>query len=76
MNSKHLALAAISIAGEVHERLRLEQPDGLPLHAGARRVAVKGALGRQRCAQLAGNLVNPPETRVVARVGIFRPGVA
>ena len=64
------------LAGEVHEGLRLQQPDAATLHVGARHQAVIAALGHQLHAQRAGDGVDPPEAGVVARGFVLGARVA
>ena len=64
------------LAGQVHERLRLQQPNGVAVHVGARYQAVVAPLGHQPRAQGVGEVVNPPEARVVPRGLVLRAWVA
>ena len=63
-------------ARQVHKRLRLQQPQRLPLHRGAGRQAPVAALGLQLDFELAGEGINPPKASVVARGGVFRARIA
>ncbi|MCM3100271.1 hypothetical protein M3586_29610, partial [Priestia megaterium] len=64
------------LAGAVHVGLRLKQMDFLAMQARFRIEAVEAAFVAQRRASFAGELVDQPETGVVARRGVFRPGIA
>mgnify|MGYP001618408685 CR=1 FL=1 len=63
-------------ARQVHKRLRLQQPQRLPLHRGAGRQAPVAALGLQLDFELAGEGINPPKASVVAGGGVFRARIA
>ena len=64
------------LTGAVHVGLRLEQVDFFTVQARFRVEAMEAAFVAQRRACFAGKLVNQPEAGVVARRGVFRPGIA
>ena len=61
---------------QIHEGHWLEQPDRpiWPVHACDKTVVA--AIGNERRAELARDLVNPPEPGVVPSLFVFRAGVA
>ena len=65
-----------SLARQVHEGGRLQQPQGVALQRGAGHPAVVVFIRLQLNLQLLGQLIDPPEPRVVAGVFVFSARVA
>jgi len=61
---------------DVHEGLRFEQVDFMPVQSGARNLPVKLLSAFEVRTMHMRKFVHPPETGVVARRRIFAPGVA
>jgi hypothetical protein len=65
-----------SFARQIHEGGRLQQPKGVALQRGAGHPTVVVFIGLQLHFELLGQLIDPPEPRVVAGVFVFSAWVA
>ncbi len=63
------------LATQIHESLRFQQPDGLPLDRGSGHQAVVALVHLQRGFERPGQFINPPKTSVVAGRFVFWPWI-